>query len=68
MRRLGVDLSEARLQQELFALGIDATYSNLTQADKSLLRYIALLKQTSSSQGSALPVRGKSVKPLKISA
>lgn len=51
MRRLGVDLSEARLQQELFALGIDATYANLTQADKSLLRYVALIKQTSNAQG-----------------
>lgn len=50
MRRLGVDLSEARLQQELFALGIDATYANLTQADKSLLRYVALIKQTSNAQ------------------
>ena len=51
MRRLGVDLSEARLQQELFALGIDATYANLTQADTSLLRYVALIKQTSNAQG-----------------
>lgn len=51
LRRLGIDLSEARLQQELYNLGIQATYSNLNQADKSLLRYIAILKQTQNAQG-----------------
>lgn len=50
IRRLGVDISEARLQQELFALGIDATVKNLNQADKSLLRYIAIMKQTGNAQ------------------
>lgn len=51
MRRLGVDLSEARLQQELFNMGIDASYSSLTQADKALLRYRAIIEQTTNAQG-----------------
>lgn len=46
VRRLGIDLSEARLQQELLALGFTETYSTLNQADKSLLRYIAIMKQS----------------------
>lgn len=50
IRRLGVDISEARLQQELYNLGIDASVQNLTQADKALLRYIAIMKQTGNAQ------------------
>lgn len=50
IRRLGVDISEARLQQELFALGINASVQNLSQADKALLRYIAIIKQTGNAQ------------------
>lgn len=51
LRRIGIDLSEARLQQELYNLGIQASVSELTQADKALLRYIAIMKQTTSAQG-----------------
>lgn len=51
LRRVGVDLSEARLQQELYNLGINQSVVNLTQADKALLRYIAIMKQTTSAQG-----------------
>lgn len=51
LRRVGVDLSEARLQQELYNLGINQSVANLTQADKALLRYIAIMKQTTSAQG-----------------
>lgn len=50
IRRLGVDISEARLQQELFALGINTTVKNLSQADKAILRYIAIMKQTGNAQ------------------
>lgn len=50
IRRLGVDISEARLQQELFALGIDDSVKNLSQADKAILRYIAIMKQTGNAQ------------------
>lgn len=51
LRELGIDISEARLQQELYALGIQATYANLSQADKAQLRYIAVMKQSSNALG-----------------
>ena len=51
IRRLGVDLSQARLQQELLALGFNKQVSNLSQADKAVLRYIAIMKQTANVQG-----------------
>ena len=43
IRRLGVDLSQARLQQELLALGFNKQVSTLSQADKAVLRYIAIM-------------------------
>ena len=51
IRRLGGDLSQARLQQELLALGFNKQVSNLSQADKAVLRYIAIMKQTANVQG-----------------
>lgn len=51
IRRLGVDLSQARLQQELLALGFNKQVSTLSQADKAVLRYIAIMKQTTNIQG-----------------
>lgn len=51
IRRLGVDLSQARLQQELLALGFNKQVSSLSQADKAVLRYIAIMKQTTNIQG-----------------
>ena len=51
IRRLGVDLSQARLQQELLALGFNKQVSGLSQADKAVLRYIAIMKQTANVQG-----------------
>lgn len=51
IRRLGIDLSQARLQQELLALGFNEQVSSLSQADKAVLRYIAIMKQTANVQG-----------------
>jgi hypothetical protein len=51
IRRLGVDLSQARLQQELLVLGFNKQVSSLSQADKAVLRYIAIMKQTANVQG-----------------
>ena len=51
IRRLGVDISNARLQQELYALGITTSISKLSQADKAILRYVAIMKQTGDAQG-----------------
>lgn len=51
MLQLGIDISQARLQQELLALGFNKQVSTLSQADKATLRYIAILKQTTDAQG-----------------
>lgn len=51
VRRLGIDISSARLQQELYNLGIQESVENLNQADKATLRYIALLKQSENAMG-----------------
>lgn len=51
VRRLGIDISSARLQQELYNLGIDKSVESLSQADKATLRYIALLKQSTNAMG-----------------
>ena len=51
LRRLGYDLSQARLQQELLNLGYSQSVSTLSQADKAVLRYIAIMKQTTDAQG-----------------
>lgn len=51
IRRLGVDISNTRLQQELLNLGYSQSVSTLSQADKAVLRYIAIMKQTTDAQG-----------------
>lgn len=51
IRRLGIDLTQARLQQELLALGFNKQVSSLSQADKAVLRYIAIMKQTANVHG-----------------
>lgn len=51
LRRLGYDLSVARLQEEALALGIEKKVSAMTQAEKSQLRYYAIMTQVTTVQG-----------------
>lgn len=51
VRRLGYDLSQARLQAIALSLGIDENVSSMTQAEKASLRYYALLTQVTDAQG-----------------
>lgn len=51
LRRLGYDLSVARLQQEAYALGIDKSITAMNQAEKSMLRYHAIMSQVTEAQG-----------------
>lgn len=51
LRRLGYDLSVARLQEEALALGIKKKVSAMTQAEKSQLRYYAIMTQVATAQG-----------------
>lgn len=51
LRRWGFDLSVARLEQERLNLGIDKSVSAMTQAEKSQLRYYAMMTQVTFAQG-----------------
>ena len=51
LRRLGFDLSVARLQQEAWNLGIEKSVNAMTQAEKSQLRYYAIMTQVTVAQG-----------------
>lgn len=51
LRRLGFDLSVARLQQEALNLGINKSVDSMTQAEKAELRYYAIMTQVTSAQG-----------------
>lgn len=51
LRNLGYDLSQARLQQEAYALGINKSVTEMTQAEKSMLRYHAIMTQVTEAQG-----------------
>ena len=51
VRRLGYDLSQARLQAIALSLGIDENVSSMTQAEKASLRYYAMLTQVTDAQG-----------------
>ena len=51
LRRLGYDLSVARLQQEALNLGIEKSVTAMTQAEKSQLRYYAIMTQVTVAQG-----------------
>ena len=66
IRRLGVDLSQARLQQELLALGFNKQVSSLSQADKAVLRYIAIMKQTANVQGNLAQTINSPANQIKI--
>lgn len=47
----GIDVTMGTLQTELDRLGIDKTTSDLSYAEKSVLRYISILRQSQSAQG-----------------
>ena len=51
LRRLGFDLSVARLQQEALNLGFQKNVNLMTQAEKAELRYYAIMTQVTTAQG-----------------
>lgn len=51
LRRIGYDLSQARLEAEALSLGIQKNFSDMTQAEKAYLRYYAILTQVTQAQG-----------------
>ncbi len=51
LRRLGYDLSQAKLEAIALSLGINRSVSSMTQAEKAQLRYYAILTQVTTAQG-----------------
>lgn len=51
LRRLGYDLSQAKLQQTALNLDIKESVANMTQAEKAELRYYAIMTQVTTAQG-----------------
>ena len=51
LRRLGYDLSQARLKAVALSLGIKKSFNDMTQAEKAQLRYYTIMKQVTLAQG-----------------
>lgn len=51
LRRLGYDLSKAKLEAIALSQGIDKTFDSMTQAEKAQLRYYAIMTQVTTAQG-----------------
>ena len=51
LRRIGYDLSQAKLESVAEELGIDKAVSDMTQAEKAQLRYYAIMTQVQTQQG-----------------
>lgn len=51
LRRLGYDLSQAKLEAVALSLGIDKSVKSMTQAEKAELRYYAIMTQVTTAQG-----------------
>lgn len=51
LRAWGVDLSKANLQLAATTLGITKKFNAMTQAEKAMLRYYVIMKQTTDAQG-----------------
>lgn len=51
LRRLGYDLSQAKLEATALSLGIEKSVSSMTQAEKAELRYYAIMNQVTDSHG-----------------
>ena len=51
LRAIGYDLSQAKLEATAAELGIDKAVSSMTQAEKSMLRYHAIMTQVTETHG-----------------
>lgn len=51
LRRIGYDLSQAKLEATALELGISKSVSAMTQAEKAQLRYYAIMTQVTVAQG-----------------
>lgn len=66
LRQLGIDVTEATIRMEAMRQGIDKTTNEMTYAEKSQLRYLAILRQTTSAQGDFARTMNSPANQLKI--
>lgn len=66
LRRLGYDLSQARLEAVALSLGIDKSVMSMTQAEKAELRYYAIMTQVTTAQGDLARTLGSPANQLRI--
>ena len=66
LRELGYDLSEAKLKEEALSMGIDKSVESMTQAEKAMLRYHAMLTQVSWAQGDMARTLGSPANMLRV--
>lgn len=53
LKDLGITMTDAQLEAYRLSQGIQTSYSNMSQADKEILRYNYLLNRTAKAQGNA---------------
>ena len=51
LRRIGYDLSQAKLEATALSLGIDKSVASMTQAEKAQIRYYAIMTQVTTAHG-----------------
>ena len=51
LRRFGIDVTQVSMQPVIDELGLDKSISELSQAEKQLIRYMSVLKQASVTHG-----------------
>lgn len=66
MRKYGVDVSDAAIQQEALAEGITTSTQNMSQAEKVQLRYNLIIKQTGTAQGDFAKTSGAAANATRI--
>lgn len=66
LKQLGINLSEANLEEFRLAQGIEVAYNKMTQQDKALLRYNYLLHVTSDAQGDFARTSGSWANQVKV--
>ena len=66
LRRIGYDLSNAKLEATALELGIDKAVSSMTQAEKAELRYYAIMTQVTETHGDMAETLDAPANQLKI--
>lgn len=66
LKQLGINLSEANLEEFRLAQGIETAYSKMDQQSKALLRYNYLLSVTSDAQGDFARTSGSWANQVKV--